>query len=191
LEVKKLLRKSTYGLVAAAAISAPVNAEVLSQYTTSGVWANAWTRSASVQIDVDGNGVNRKVYLYAISGSWGADYSFWGGEIPASAVKVNGIHSVSVNIDTCTVPARYNIGCGLVDVTITSVPGWENFRTSTGVTSNKYDNGIILNRVGHLHDRYADTTGTVNGQPLNITAPNWASVISKTNGMSVTVSTGN
>ena len=186
--MKRYFTKTIYSLLAAVVINTSAQAEVISQYTTSGVWASSWTSTAAIQIDVNGNGVNREIYLYAYSGTWGVDYKYWGGKIPADAVSVDGIHGVRVNINTCDV--MYNDGCGLIDVTITSEPGYDNFRTRTGVTSIRYANGIILNRVGHLHDRFTNTSGTINGYPISIVAPNWASVMSKTNGMSVTVSTG-
>lgn len=182
-----LLKKVVFGLVVTAVASTSAHGEVLDQYTTNGMWANAWTPTASVQIDVDGNGANRKVYMYAFSGTWPVDYKYWGGEIPADAVTVNGIHSVQVTINTCEV--LQNDGCGPVNVLFTSEPGYDNFRTRTGVTRFRFDNGVIINRVGHLHDRFASVIGTVNGYPIEINAPSWSSIMSKTNGMSVTVST--
>lgn len=182
--MKKLLQAVLALLVIAAV---PAQAEVY-QYNVKGYTAFAWSKTAAVRLHIDGSGVNRKVMLYANSGVSGVDYKYWGGEIPADAVTVNGINSISVNINTCTVLS--NIGCGLVDVTMTTLAGYENFRTRTGAW-NYTTPYATFNYVGHLHDRYADVAGTVNGYPLNITGPSWNSIVSQTSELSVSVFIGN
>jgi hypothetical protein len=187
--VKSKLQKKLLGLLfVSAAMGTSVQAEVLYQFNATGYQTYSWSPQASIHLYVDGSGVNQTVYLFAFSGVRGVDYKYWGGIVPNDALQIQGISGIKVNVDTCEI--LNNDGCGLIDVTIDSEPGWENFRTSTGVTQYKY-NDIIMTSVGHTHDRYTTTTGTINGYPIDIQAPNWNSTISKTSEMSVRVETGN
>lgn len=176
-------------LFVSAAINAPAQAALVDQYTVSGYVSYSWSPQAAINLFIDGSGVNQTVHLYAFSGTWGVDYKYWGGVIPNDAVLVKGIAGIEVHVDTCEV---LNIdGCGLIDVTIDSAPGWDNFQTYTGVYQYQYYNGTQVTSVGHWHNRYTTTTGTINGHPIDIQAPNWGSTMSKTLDMSVRVDNGN
>ena len=59
----------------------------------------------------------------------------------------------------------------------------------TGAQRYDLDAGRALN-AGYLIDEQGEIEGYV-GHPININAPSWNSIMSKTNGMSVTVSRGN
>lgn len=180
-KIQKLL--GTFIVLCASSFAA--HAEV-DQYNVSGYMTYSWSLQSSIHLYIDGNGVNQTVHLYASSGR-GVDYKYWGGVVPNDAVLIEGVSGIKVYVDTCTV--LNNSGCGLIDVTIKTEPGYDNFLTYTGVRQYQYDNGTIITSVGHLKNHYTTTTGTINGVPIDIQAPNGLSTLSKTTNMSVTVTT--
>ena len=167
--MKKYFQQLSGALLMTAAISMPAQAELDYQYTFNGQWVQSYSRTASIYLEISGAGVNQTVYLYSQSGSYSTgDKIVWNGYIPSDTVKVEGIHSVSVNVNTCEYEASYATGCGVVNVTATSLPGWENFRTLTQVSHFDTWDGMMTHRVGRIHDRFTNTTGSVNGYPINI-----------------------
>lgn len=167
--MKKYLKQLSSVLFMTAAISLPVQAEVDSRYTFNGQWVQSYSQYASINLEISGEGVNQTVYLYSHSGHGSTgDQIIWNGPIPSDAVHIAGIHSVAVKVNTCDYQADYSTGCGLVDVTVTSEPGWENFRVLTQVSHFITWDGFMMQQVGHIHDRYTSTTGRVNGYPINI-----------------------
>lgn len=168
-EVKKYLQQLSGVLFMTAAISQPAQAELDYKYTFNGQWVQSYSNNASIYLEISGNGVNRTVNLNAQSGNYSTgDKVVWIGPIPPDAVKVEGIHNVSVYVNTCEHEATHSTGCGIVNVTATSLPGWENFRVLTQVSHFHTWDGLIFHRVGHIHDRFTNTTGSVNGYPINI-----------------------
>ena len=139
------------------------------QYTFDGQWVQSYSRDASIYLTVNGNGVNQTVTLQAASRDVSTGvYSYWIGSIPTDAVVVEGIHRVSVYVNTCDYIANYSTGCGIVDVTATSEAGWDNFKISTQTSNFHTWDNLILQQVGHVHDRFTSTSGSVNGVPLSI-----------------------
>ena len=185
--MKRKIQKLLGLLFVSATMSAPVQAQVLYQFNATGYQTYSYSPQASIHLYVDGNGVNQTIYLFAFSDD-GVDEKYWGGVVPKDAVLIQGIAGMKIYVDTCEV--LNNSGCGIIDVTIDSAPGYDNFRTFTGVTQYKY-NDIIMTSVGHTHDRYTTTTGTINGVPIDIQAPDGLSTISKISEMSVRVENGN
>ena len=168
--VKKQLQQLAGSLALTAAMSITAQAGGINyQYTFDGQWVQSYSRDASIYLSISDNGVNRTVTLQAASRDASTGVSnYWVGSIPADAVKVEGVHSVSVYVDTCAYVANYSTGCGIVDVTATSEPGWENFRTLTQTYNTHTWDDLILQQVGHIMDRYTSTNGSVNGVPLSI-----------------------
>ena len=167
--MKKYLQRLSGALFMMAAISLPVQAELNYQYTFNGQWVQSYSQYASIYLQISGEGVNQTVYLYSHSGHWSTgDQVIWNGPIPTEAVHIAGIHSVSVKVNTCELEATYSTGCGVIDVTAISEPGWENFRTLTQASNFHTWDGMILQQVGHIHDRFTSTTGSVNGYPINV-----------------------
>jgi len=153
------------------------------QFTSNGTFGQTWGGSAGVNVSVDGSGVNRVAHLVYYAYSADIGYNFWYGEIPADAVKVNGVSSVSVQIDTCTLGNLS--GCGYVDATInTNEPasGW----VYTGAYDYSYGD-MVIKYVGHNQARFSSATGTVLGLPVNPTN----AAIGKYTDMGVTVNIGN
>jgi len=167
--VKKYLQQLSSVLFVMAAISLPAQAGLNYQYTFNGQWVQSYSQYASIYLEISGNGVNQTVYLYSHSGHWSTgDQVIWNGPIPTDAVNIQGIHSVSVNVNTCDLDATYSTGCGVVAVTTTSQAGWENFRVLTQASNFHTWDGLVLQQVGYIHDRYTNTTGSVNGYSINI-----------------------
>lgn len=192
--MNKLLQKLLGVFIVTMAISAPAQAELNYQYTFDGQWVQSYTRNASIYLEISGDGVNQTVYLYSHSGSWSTgDQVFWNGPIPADALHIEGIHSVSVYVNTCEHEATYSTGCGIVDVTATSLPGWENFRTLTQTSNFHTWDGLVLQRVGNIHDRFTNTVGSVNGYPLvidnDIPLHTWTSRMGRAKDVLVSVTT--
>ena len=125
-------------------------------YTTS---AGGW---ASGGVSVDGIGNNQTAFLYYSAYSNGV-FRFWRGSIPRDAVRVTGVASMSVEIDTCTVNAID--GCGYVNFSVaTNEPasGWVN----NGVWGYSYD-GYIARYAGASQVRSSTSTGTILGQSVD------------------------
>ena len=168
--MKKPLLNLVGALTIATAISIPTHAGGLNyHYTFDGQWVQSYSRDASIYLTITDNGANQTVTLQAASkDSTTGVSSYWVGSIPTDAIQVEGVHSVSVYVDTCAYVANYSTGCGIVDVTATSEPGWENFQTFTQTYNTHTWDNLILQQVGHIQDRYTSTTGSVNGVPLAI-----------------------
>ena len=155
-------------------------AQVLDQYVSSGIYGQTWGGSAYINVSVDGSGVNRVARL--AYGTWVNGYNYWYGEIPADAVKVTGVSSIAVQIDTCSL--GNGSGCGYVDVTInTTEPasGW----VYTGVYDYSYGD-MIMHYVGNNQVRFSSASGTVLGIPVSETQAG----IGMLNTTSITVSLG-
>ena len=192
--MKKYLFQLSGALFMMTAISLQSQAGVINKYTFNGQWVQSYSQYASIYLEIRGEGVNQTVYLYSNSGHWSTgDQVVWSGPIPADTVIIQGIHSVSLTVNTCEHQADYSTGCGLVDVTATSEPGWENFRVLTQVSHFHTWDGMIMQQVGHIHDRYTSTTGSVNGYPLNIDnsgdIKTWMSRMGTAQNMQITVIT--
>ena len=167
--MKKYMQQLLTALFITAAVSLPAQAAVDNKYTFNGQWVQSYSGDASIYLEISGEGVNQTVYLYSHSGQRSTgDQIIWNGPIPSDAVTIQGIHSVSVKVNTCEHEADFSTGCGMVDVTATSEAGWENFRVLTQVSHFYTWDGMMMQQVGHIHDRYTSTTGSVNGYPLNI-----------------------
>jgi len=165
-KLQKLL--GTFVILSATSLAAQAGG-VIYKYTSNGQWVQAYSRTASIYLTIDGDGVNRVVNLQAHSGSYYAgDSKTWIGEIPADAVTVQGLHQVSISVDTCNYTAKFSTGCGVVELTATSEPGWENFLTYTQASHTDYWDGLMYQYVGHIKDVFTSTTGTVMGYPISI-----------------------
>lgn len=175
------------------AFSMPTQAAGLdSQYTFDGQWVQSYSRNASIYMTISGQGVNQTVTLQAMSRDAATGMSsFWFGMIPADSVQVHGVNSVSVYVNTCDYIATYSTGCGIVDVTATSEPGWENFSVFTQASSFYTWDNLIIQSVGHIFDRFTSTTGSVNGTPLAVDnsgpVKTWMSRMGTANGVTVSV----
>lgn len=192
----KQLQKMLGIFVVFGVISMPVQAELIDQYINDSSYTWSASYNASLGVDIYNNGVNQVVMMSANSYSEENGSSYWYGEIPSEAVLNRSINGLTVTVDTCTLTATYSWGavpCGLVDVTVTSEPGYENFRTQTRATHYHTWYGYLQTRVSHLHQRFTSTTGTVNGVALEVDnsgeIKTWNSVLGSSSGMSVSVST--
>ena len=163
------------------------HSEVIDQLVSSGQYGQASANYggdigwASATVSVDGNGVNRTAHLFHVSYSPATNYNYWSGNIPANAVTVKGVNSISVNIDTCTV--QYIAGCGPVSLTVTTdqpASGW----IDNGVIQYDWD-GVIYREAGARQVRFSSATGSVHGVPLDTTR----AYMGKYNEVSITVST--
>ncbi len=122
--------------------------------------AGSW---ASGAVSVDGTGISQTAFLYYSAYSSSTGYQFWRGAIPIEAVKVTGVASMSVDIDTCTVSATS--GCGYVKFTVaTNEPasGWVN----NGVWGYSYGD-YVVRYAGASQVRSASATGTILGQAVD------------------------
>jgi len=192
--VKKYFQQLSSVLFMMVAITLPAQAQLNYQYTFNGQWVQSYSPNASIYLTISGEGINQTVYLQAHSGSKSTgDQNSWIGQIPSDAVHIEGIHSVSVFVNTCEHEAAYSTGCGVVSFTATSLPGWENFRTLTQTSNFHTWDGLILQQVGHIHDRFTNTTGSVNGYPLNVdnsgTVKTWMSRMGVAKDMLISVTT--
>ena len=154
--MKKMLLMSS--VLSSILMASSAFAGVVYQYNSSGQYGQAGNGSTGMELTVDGSGVNEVARLVYYSYA-GGSFSMWAGDIPTDAVTVNGVNSMSVQLDTCTVN---NVdGCGYVDVTIdTNEPaaGW----VYTGAYNSQYGN-MVIERVGHIQARFSTAVGTVNG----------------------------
>lgn len=170
-------------IASASLITLTANADVVYQQVVSGTYgqANGYSNGsyAGINISVDGSGTARLVtYTHVPSES----YKLWYGNIPASAVKVQGIDSIAVQIDTCTV--NPTSGCGYVDAVITMDPKAGGFITD-GSTHYTWDN-IIVQVAGPTQVHNANAAGYVNGISLD----NAGAYIGKYDTASIEVQTG-
>lgn len=172
----------------------PAQAELNYQYVFDAQWVQSYTRNASIYLEIRSDGDNQTAYLYSHSGSWSTgDLVLWNGPIPTDALHVEGIHSVSIYLNTCEHEASYSTGCDIVDATATSLPGWENFRTWTQTSNYHTWDGLVLQQVGNIHDRFTSTVGSVNGYPLvidnDVPVHTWSSRMGRAKDVLVSVTT--
>jgi hypothetical protein len=172
--------------VLAAALAAPMaQAAETDSYVVSGSYGQSGyvyvpgvgSGAATVSISNDGQTATLMAWSSTAEG-----YKYWRGDIPASAVVSNGINGISVSINTCEVDNR--AGCGPVDLTVTAdVPasGW----VDNGVNQFTAD-GFIYRQVGARTVRFASSTGSVNGVPLD----NTRAFMSKGSDVTISVTTG-
>jgi hypothetical protein len=161
-----------FALAALTAISTSIfalaaNADVLYEYISSGTYGQASVFSngnyASINVTVDGLGIDQTVHLSTYYHLPNESYNFWSGEIPASAVTVEGVNSIAIDYDTCD--ANNTAGCGPVDVTITKDSHGGGFVTD-GATQYKWDD-LIFSVAGPIQVHSATVTGAINGVPLD------------------------
>lgn len=150
--------------VSAVMATSTASAGVLYQQVTSGTYGQASGYSAEgfagVNVTVDGSDTAR---LVTYSSTAADGYKLWAGDIPASAVTVHGVSSISVQIDTCSVDPT--TGCGYVDVTIDMDPKAYGFITD-GSSHYTWDN-IIVQVAGPTQVHGATATGFINGVSLD------------------------
>jgi len=160
--MKKMIVSLFVVPISLAALTA--NADVVYQQVISGTYGQAFTYSggdyAGLNISVDGAGTARLVTYYHTPSD---GYKLWYGTIPSSAVKVDGINSIAVQIDTCTVNPID--GCGAVDAVVKMDPKAGGFITD-GSTHYTWDN-VILQVAGPIQVRNANATGSISGIPLD------------------------
>jgi len=175
------------GSISLLALIPAVHAEVIDQVVSSGQYGQASANNtgdigwAAATVSIEKNGINRTAHLFHVSSSPSTGYNYWTGNIPVDAVIVNGVNSISVNIDTCSV--NYIAGCGPVYLTVTTsepATGW----IDNGVR--QYDwNGVIYREAGARQVRFSSATGSVHGVPIDTTR----AFMGKYNDVSITVST--
>lgn len=160
------------------------NAEVIYRHVTSGTYGQASGYSATgfagVNVSVDGTDT---ATLMAYSNSDGDGYKLWYGQIPASNVTVQGVNSIAVQVDTCSVDPTP--GCGYVDVSFDLDPKGYGFITD-GSLHYTWDN-IIVQVAGPTQVRSANATGFVNGVSIDGTR----AFIGKYTQTSIEIQTGN
>lgn len=183
---KKLMTLSGAAMVALMAASLPAKAGVVYQFVTAGA------TDAHVGMTMsDGTGVALWVYsegtgqgqttqlLYYVDDGQG--FQHWQGTIPASAVTTNGVNSMHVEVDTCTIdPAS---GCRYVNLTWNKTPGQAVVGTFTQHTA---ADGTIYQSAGALQMFPATAAGTVGAVTVDASAN---ADIGKANGVTVTVTT--
>ena len=155
--------------ILAAALAAPIaQAATTDTYVVNGnegqtgyvYTAGVGSAAATVSFDPATGTANLMAWSYSAAG-----YMYWRGNIPASSVTSNGMNSISVSVNTCEI--NNTAGCGQVDVTVTAdVPanGW----VDNGVSAYT-GNGFIYRQVGSRSVRFASSTGSVNGVPVDNT----------------------
>jgi len=119
----------------------------------------------SGMVSVDGSGVNQTAFVFATSYSQADGYKFWRGNVPVSAVTVNGISSISVDVDTCAVEPINMRGCGYLNFTVTTdepATGW----IDNGVVHYSYGD-YIQTSAGARQVRASSAEGSINGQAFS------------------------
>lgn len=163
----------SFGLTAQAAL--------IDQYTTtSSEYAQVYKNGTSVNVSIEGAGVNQVITLSHYNYVTG----YWRGTVPVTAVTVNGVASIAVNVNTCDLPATSSFGaapCGIVDVTFNK--GDYLWKTN-GVRQYTWGN-TIRQYVGGISTFSASTIGTVNGVVIDSTR----AYIGKYNNVTIIVST--
>jgi len=180
--MKKALLMGLTGISAVLA-ACTASAEVIYQQVTSGTYgqASGYSENGFAGINVSVNGTDTaRLVTYSYTGSDG--YKFWYGDIPASTVTVQGINSIAVQIDTCSVAPL--AGCGYVDAVVTVDPKAGGFITD-GSNQYTWDN-IIVNVAGPIQVHNALVTGYVNGVPLD----NLRAYMGKYTNASIMIETG-
>lgn len=148
-----------------------VQAELLDQYpVTNSEFANAYKRgttSASVNLYIDGVGINRKVTIAhsVYSYSLGIN-SYWRGVISTDNVTVNGIGQITVSTNTCAYLPDRTWGvdaCGQVDVVFNK--GDFLWRTNGNIQYN-WD-PLVVSINGGTTTFAAEVTGFVKGVDMS------------------------
>jgi hypothetical protein len=156
-------------------------AEILNQMVSNGNFASAYQGSTGFTVTTEGSGVNQKTTLMVNTYTYGVGFTSWKGEIPASAVVMDGVSQISVNIDTCSI--NNDPGCGYIDATVTKDPldgGW----IINGASSTTY--GDLTQTIAGVRQTHrANAVGTINGITLGAFA---RSFIGKDNNVTITVS---
>jgi hypothetical protein len=190
MKLNKIL--STVTIAAAGlAINSAANAALIDQYTTaSSDFAQVYQNGVSVNLTVEGAGVNRTVHMSVSRYVYGDGFTYWSGTIPADAVVDNGIASTTVNVDTCGLTETVSIGdlaCGPVNMTFTKQ---DYLWKTNGVTQYSYGD-ISYQLIGGISTFSAAASGTVEtgGVDTNIDATN--ATMGKYTDVSITVSTAN
>lgn len=168
------------------AIISAANAATIDQSTTgSSEFAQVYQNSTSINLTIEGAGVNRVVTLAVSNYAPGVGSSYWKGIIPNDAVTVNGIAQVSVNVaDTCAYEASSTYGsdyCYAVDATFSKN---DYLWKTNGVTQYKWGD-IIYQIVGGVSTFSAAATGYVNGVDISSTR----AYMGKYNNVNIIVST--
>lgn len=151
-------------VVTASVVALTANADVVYQQVVSGTYGQAFTYSggtyAGINISMDDSGEARLVTYYHTPSD---GYKLWYGTIPSSAVKVDGVDGIAVQINTCDVN---NVdGCGEVDAKVQMDPKAGGFITN-GETHYTWDN-VIIQVAGPIQVHNANSTGYINGIPLD------------------------
>jgi hypothetical protein len=176
------------GIISAALIAPVAQAASTDTFVVSGTYGQSGyvytpgMGSASATVSISGAGVNQTATLMHWSNDPTNGYQYWRGLIPMDAVTSTGIAGISVTIDTCEVDNR--AGCGYVDLSVRSdVPasGWVDNGVNE-ITST----GYIYRQVGSRIVRFASSTGSVNGIPVDSTR----AFMSKGTDVTISVTTG-
>ena len=159
--IKNVTKKGLAALVLAGTV-ATAHAEILDQMVSNGDFASAFQGSTGFSLTIEGNGVNQVSTLLVNQYVSGVGFTSWKGVIPNDTIIAQGVSSISVNVDTCTIN---NIpGCGLVDATVSKNPQDGGF-IQNGVV--KYTYGDIMQTIAGVRQVHrADAVGTVNGVTL-------------------------
>lgn len=164
-------------------LSFTAQAELIDQYsTTSSEFAQVYKNGTSVNLNIEGAGINQSISLSHYNTSTG----YWRGVIPASSVTANGIASISVTVNTCDYTALSSWGaapCGLVDITFNKV---DYLWKTNGVRHYTWGD-TIRQYVGGISTFSASATGTVKGVSVDSTR----AYMGKYNNVTIIVSTVN
>jgi hypothetical protein len=187
MKITKILGTIAMVTSSIAIISAAKAATIDQSTTGSSEFASVYQNSTSINLTIEGAGVNRVVTLAVSNYTPGVGSSYWKGIIPNDAVVANGIAKVSVNVaDTCDLEAISTYGsdyCYSVDATFTKN---DYLWKTNGVT--QYNWGDILYQViGGVSTFSAAATGAVND--VDISSPR--AYMGKYNDVNIIVSTAN
>jgi hypothetical protein len=170
------------------AASLSAKAEVVYQFVTAGATdahVGAITPAGTVALWVYSEGAGRGQTTKLLYYVWGGQGSGnWQGDIPASAVTSNGVNSMHVEVDTCTIDPTS--GCGYVNLTWNKTPGQAVVGTLTSHTA--YD-GTIYQSAGVITMFPATAVGTVLGITVDSSTNDGSTNadIGTANGVTVTV----
>lgn len=159
------------GIISAALVSPMVQAAEADTFVVSGTYGQTGyvstpgMGSASATVSISGQGTNQSATLMHWSNDSTNGYQYWRGLVPVAAVTSTGIDGISISINTCEVDNR--AGCGYVDFSVrsdTPASGWvdNGVNQTTGT-------GYIYRQVGARTVRFASSTGSVNGVPVDNT----------------------
>jgi hypothetical protein len=181
---KKLFSSACIAFMATAAVA---HAELIDQQTTTASeYAQTYANGTGINVYIEGAGTNQVITLAYSNYTYGVGYRYWRGEVPASAVTINGIDAVSVSVDTCSLTPSVTWGtdaCGVVDVTFNKK---DYLWKTNGVSQYKWGD-IIYQLVGGIVTFSADATGSV----LGISVDSGRAYMGKYNNVTIQVSTAN